>query len=115
MCIRTSPNRTMEHVYQKELAMPENTSTAQKNLQGWIATLVSITIAIGSIVYYAGSISPRINALEKQSDKIDERLQRIEQNQITRDEWNEFKSYIKEIATRDRNAVASNNGTRRER
>jgi len=92
--------------------MPETSSTAQKNLQGWIATLVSITIAIGSIVYYAGSISPRINALEKQSDKIDERLQRIEQNQITREEWNEFKSYVREIAIQYRNGQATNRGTR---
>lgn len=102
----------MEHVYPKESAMPETSSTAQKNLQGWIATLVSITIAIGSIVYYAGSISPRINALEKQSDKIDERLQRIEQNQITREEWNEFKSYVREIVIQYRNGQTSNRSTR---
>ena len=92
--------------------MPDISSTEQKNLQGWIALGLSLVIAGGSAMYYVASISPRIDALEKQSeyrieemqkqlDKLDTRTQRIEQNQITRTEWEQMQKSIEQLVNRD--------------
>lgn len=92
--------------------MPETSSTSQKNAQGWIALGLSLVIAGGSAMYYVASISPRIDALEKQGqyqiaemkeriEKLDQRTQRIEQNQITRAEWEQMQKSIEQLVNRD--------------